>query len=626
MTITATAEGVKDYNATYSENNTYTYVLTNASGYSNVTQNVGTLSIKKRDVTLTSATDKKVYDSTPLTNDTVTVSGDGFVDKEGASYSVTGSQTLVGSSANTFTYTLNEGTKADNYNITKVEGTLTVTDGTGEGEEPVPDDLVVTKTADDTVYALGQKVTFNVSAINIYDQKMTIELIEIEGVTLEQAIFEDVPAGGTIETTATYVITEADILNRKFVNTVKARIEKLEKEASATVKTEDPNGHLTVIKETTSSTPEGGYKLGETLNYKITVENDGNLTITDITVPDERTGDEWTIDSLAPGEKKEFETSTTVTEEDILSGHIINEATAKGKSPDPDEPDVPVTPGKTDDDPEDPNGHLTVIKETTSTPEDEKGYAEGEVISYKITVENDGNLTITEINVIDELTGDKWPIDSLEPGATKEFETTYTVTAADAAAGEVLNVATAEGKSPDPEKPEVPVTPGEDPEPTIESKFTLIIRYWIGSRDGELINTVTRVEKAGTAYDVATPPMEGYTADTERVTGVLDKDKEYDVVYTAEEYTLTILYKYQDGTEAAETYTEVLHFGDEYSVESPTINTYYPNKQKVEGTMPARDVTVTVIYAKYPVIITIDDFKTPLGLGLGSINVGETIE
>ena len=42
--------------------------------------------------------------------------------------------------------------------------------------------------------------------------------------------------------------------------------------------------------------------------------------------------------------------------------------------------------------------------------------------------------------------------------------------------------------------------------------------------------------------------------------------------------------------------------------------------------MPARDVTVTVIYAKYPVIITIDDFETPLGIGLGSINVGETIE
>jgi hypothetical protein len=37
-------------------------------------------------------------------------------------------------------------------------------------------------------------------------------------------------------------------------------------------------------------------------------------------------------------------------------------------------------------------------------------------------------------------------------------------------------------------------------------------------------------------------------------------------------------------------------------------------------------VTVTVIYVKNQVVITIDDFETPLGLGLGGINVGETIE
>ena len=263
---------------------------------------------------------------------------------------------------------------------------------------------------------------------------------------------------------------------------------------------------------------------------------------------------------------------------------------------------------------------------TTSTPKDEKGYAEGEVITYKITVVNDGNLTLTDITVIDDLTDDKWPVESLKPGESKEFTAEYTVTAKDAAAGEVLNVATATGKSPDPEKPDVPVTPGEDPEPTVETKFTLIIRYWIGSTEGELINTVTRVEKAGTEYDVVTPPMEGYTADIAEIKGVLEKDTEYDVVYTPEDYTLTILYRFQDGTEAAETYTEVLHFGDEYSVESPVIQTYFANKQKVEGVMPARDVTVTVIYAKYPVIITIDDFETPLGIGLGSINVGETIE
>ena len=92
-----------------------------------VTSQTGTLTINKRSVTLTSASDEKEYDGDALTNDEVTVTGDGFVTGEGATYDVTGTRTLVGSSENAFTYTLNEGTKADNYDITPSYGTLTVT-------------------------------------------------------------------------------------------------------------------------------------------------------------------------------------------------------------------------------------------------------------------------------------------------------------------------------------------------------------------------------------------------------------------------------------------------------------------------------------------------------------------
>ena len=91
-----------------------------------VTPQTGTLTINKRSVTLTSASDEKEYDGDALTNDEVTVTGDGFVTGEGATYDVTGTRTLVGSSENAFTYTLNEGTKADNYDITPSYGTLTV--------------------------------------------------------------------------------------------------------------------------------------------------------------------------------------------------------------------------------------------------------------------------------------------------------------------------------------------------------------------------------------------------------------------------------------------------------------------------------------------------------------------
>ena len=73
---------------------------------------------------------EKQYDGTALVKNAqtdVTVSGDGFVTGEGATYDITGSQTVVGESENTFTYTLNEGTLAENYSIQTENGTLKVT-------------------------------------------------------------------------------------------------------------------------------------------------------------------------------------------------------------------------------------------------------------------------------------------------------------------------------------------------------------------------------------------------------------------------------------------------------------------------------------------------------------------
>ena len=132
--LTASAAGTDA--GTYDSIVTGTPVVINADG-SDVTERFtvktenGTLTISKRTVTLTSATDSKVYDKTALTNDTVTVTGDGFVEGEGAAYDVTGTITDVGSADNEFTYTLNANTKASNYSIDTVFGTLSVTPLTG---------------------------------------------------------------------------------------------------------------------------------------------------------------------------------------------------------------------------------------------------------------------------------------------------------------------------------------------------------------------------------------------------------------------------------------------------------------------------------------------------------------
>jgi len=109
--------------------NTITYTLndnTKAGNY-DITTAEGTLTVEKRNVTLTSADATKKYDGSPLTDDTVTLSGDGFITGEGATYSATGTITDAGSTPNTITYTLNDNTKESNYIIIKAEGTLTVT-------------------------------------------------------------------------------------------------------------------------------------------------------------------------------------------------------------------------------------------------------------------------------------------------------------------------------------------------------------------------------------------------------------------------------------------------------------------------------------------------------------------
>lgn len=179
------------------------------------------------------------------------------------------------------------------------------------------------------------------------------------------------------------------------------------------------------------------------------MKNDGNLTIKDIEVTDELTGNigdkAWKIDSLSPDESKVFTAEYKVTEADILKGEVHNEATAKGKNPDPEKPEVPVDPGTKDEPTVKAEPSLFVDKEANQKA---GGYALGEEISYTIRVLNNGNVTISNITVTDEMTGLNETIPTLAVGEEKIFTTTHKVTEADILKGKILNVATAKGTDP----------------------------------------------------------------------------------------------------------------------------------------------------------------------------------
>ena len=84
--------------------------------------------ITPRAITITSADDSKVYDGTPLTNGNVSVTQGSLVSEEDITFKATGSQTEVGSSANTIEVTYANEQMEKNYEVTLDEGTLTVTE------------------------------------------------------------------------------------------------------------------------------------------------------------------------------------------------------------------------------------------------------------------------------------------------------------------------------------------------------------------------------------------------------------------------------------------------------------------------------------------------------------------
>ena len=501
--------------------------FTNTSGnFTNVRFDVtdGFLKITKREVEFTANSASKAYDGKALTDDGYTLTGGSLAENQNETVTIVGSQTLVGSSDNEITEVrivaggavtraLGEDV-TDNYAITTIKGTLTVTDGTEN--DPVDPGKVVTKTHEDAAYDLGETVTFTISVMNIYDTAKTITITELPGVAIEGAdaskpnvlVVTNVPAGETITATATYTITWQDIANGRFVNTVKAEFSDGKPfETTDTVTVVDPVYDYTM--EKTAKVPEhesGMVKEGETIGYTIRVQNTGNQPLEEIRLTDTLNA-AGTIANIRGAEYvqdgkvtiftiKDLQPKQTIT---ITYEYVVLNAD-KGKTisnavvgPNPTDPEKPGKEGDTETTVEDPklevNKEVKAITAADGTEKDVTAEAAlNDIITYTVTVKNTGNVVLTDVHVADSLEGIKlaagqsFEFRKLEAGETQTITYTYQVQEKDLGSM-IVNKATATAKVPeDPEDKPQPKDEDEKEVPTEDRNPSLKVEKEVTSK------------------------------------------------------------------------------------------------------------------------------------------------
>ena len=396
--------------------------------------------------------------------------------------SLTGLDTVIAELApgNTQRYT-------ETYTVTQadVDGGDVVNLAAASGEDPnsneVADDdeitvpavdapaLTITKTASpDSYSAVGDVITYTITVENTGNVTITGIVVNDPLTSLNTEMFNLAP-GETQPFTTSYTVTQADIDAGSVSNAVTASGAAPDDDTvtddDEVVVTATQNPALALTKTTSSTTFSA---VGDIITYTITVENTGNVTITNIVVNDPLTSFNTAMFNLAPGEIQPFTTSYTVTQADMDAGNVLNSASASGIDPNGDA----VT---TDDEADvlaEQNPAIVVTKTALPTT-----YTEvGEEITYTIVVENTGNVTLTNVAVTDPLTGLNAVIDSLEPGASQDYTETYAIVAADIEAGSVLNTATAVSALPNGET--VTGSDGADaeyvaPEPSCEGEEAL---------------------------------------------------------------------------------------------------------------------------------------------------------
>ncbi|MCB0466934.1 MAG: gliding motility-associated C-terminal domain-containing protein, partial [Aequorivita sp.] len=311
---------------------------------------------------------------------------------------------------------------------------------------------------------------FNLGNVTLSNITITDPLVTVNGgpITLAPGASD----GTTF--TATYIITQTDIdagfvenqatatgtdASGTTVSDLSDDNSELEDNPTITQLCQNPAIALIKVGVPADENGNGCADVGETIVYSFSVKNTGNVALTNVIVTDPLVAVVGGPISLAAGQEDgtTFTAVYTVTQTDVDTGFIENQATAEGTAPNGD-----MVSDQSDDNSyleNDPTitalceNNPSISLEKTGEFNDENGDGAsdvGETISFAFAVTNTGNVTLYNVTIADLLPGIELlggPIAVLQPGETDSttFTAIYAITQQDIDNGEVVNLATATG-------------------------------------------------------------------------------------------------------------------------------------------------------------------------------------
>ncbi|MEO7016605.1 MAG: hypothetical protein ABI130_05825 [Leifsonia sp.] len=265
---------------------------------------------------------------------------------------------------------------------------------------------------------------------------------------------------GQVTCTATYTLTQADIDRGEVLNSADAVSTapdgSVVKSSVSTVVVPGNAAPALTVEKTAS--PASVSSQGDVVSYQFAVENTGNVTLKSVVVNETAFSGAGPIPAVScpagaatmlPGARVVCTASYTLTAADADKAQLTNTAAATGAPPSSAGGDVTSAPS-TATVPISENAALELVK--TASPL--QAAAAGDTITYSFAVRNTGDSTVSGIRIAEGAFSGTGPAPTvtcpagaaaLAPGAIVTCTGSYTVTQADADAGQIENSATANG-------------------------------------------------------------------------------------------------------------------------------------------------------------------------------------